>query len=181
MDWGNAIVRSKTTAPSGEVTAILMDLHLEGDFKKTKKKITWLAVSTSDHPLVPVTLLDYDYLITKKKLEEEDSLSDFTTPVTEYRQFAVADANVRDLKRGEFIQFERKGYYIFDGVSGDGRHEFISIPDGRAANLASKATPAATKVDEEVPSKKMYHVENIYGDKVEIYADTKMYKMETIY
>ena len=144
MDWGNAIVRSKTTDSSGMITALSMELHLEGDFKKTTKKITWLAQPTTAHPLIDATLIDYDYLITKKKLEENDELKDFATPVTEFREAALADANVRELKRGDIIQFERRGYYIFDGTA-EKTWEFIRIPDGRAAGLASKAGGTAAE------------------------------------
>ncbi len=125
------------------ITALSMELHLEGDFKKTTKKITWLAQPTNAHPLTDATLIDHDYLITKKKLEENDDLKDLATPVTEFREAALADANVRELKRGDIIQFERRGYYIFDGIAEKGKQEktweFIRIPDGRAAGLASKA------------------------------------------
>jgi glutamyl-tRNA synthetase len=147
MDWGNAIVRSKTTSPSGQITSIEMDLHLAGDFRKTKKKITWLSQPTPDHPLIDVILLDYDYIITKKKLEENDDLVDFVTPVSEFKEEAFADANVKDLTKGDIMQFERKGYFIFDGIAQDGKLEFIQIPDGKAASLASKAgagKPATT-------------------------------------
>ena len=149
MDWGNAIVRSKTADSSGTITSLTMELHLEGDFKKTTKKITWLAQPTPAHALVDATLIDYDYLITKKKLEENDELKDFVTPVTEFREDALADANVRALAPGDIIQFERRGYYILDGTvtvekkeGTQGKQEtweFIRIPDGRAAGLASKA------------------------------------------
>src|SRR6266403_797357 len=149
MDWGNAIVHSKTTDSSGAITALSMALHLEGDFKKTTKKITWLAQPTTTHPLADATLIDYDYIITKKKLEENDDLKDFVTPVTEFREEAFADANVRELKRGDIIQFERRGYYIFDGIAEKGTQdktwEFIRIPDGRAAGLASKAGGTAAE------------------------------------
>lgn len=145
MDWGNAILKSKSDQ------SLEFDLHLEGDFKKTKKKITWLALPTPNHPLVHATLLDYDYLITKKKLDENDSVEDFVTPVTEFRTECWADANVAKLSKGDIMQFERKGYYIVDGiyddtespVSGAKRMEFVKIPDGRAAGLASKAGPEA--------------------------------------
>ncbi len=59
MDWGNAIVRQKQTDLSGKVLSIIMDLHLDGDFRKTKKKITWLAESTADHPLPSIILTDF--------------------------------------------------------------------------------------------------------------------------
>ncbi len=152
MDWGNAIVRSKTSDNSGTITTLSMELHLEGDFKKTTKKITWLAQPTSTRPLVDTTLIDYDYLITKKKLEENDDLKDFATPVTEFREEAFADANVRELKQGDIIQFERRGYYIFDGIAEKEKQEktweFIRIPDGRAAGLASKAGVTAAEASQ---------------------------------
>ncbi|KAL1738877.1 ribosomal protein L25/Gln-tRNA synthetase, partial [Schizophyllum fasciatum] len=129
-----------------------------GDVKKTKLKTTWLAAEPAqdsaaalaappgiDSALapVPITLLDYDYLITKKKLEEGDEVQDYLTPQTEFRVAAVADGNVRVLKKGDVIQFERKGYFILDGDAPDGRREFIRIPDGRAAGIASKAGDAS--------------------------------------
>ncbi|KAJ7756471.1 glutamyl-tRNA synthetase [Mycena maculata] len=141
MDWGNAIVRSRTLAADGSVASLIVDLYLEGDFKTTKKKITWLAQSAA-RALVHVTLLDYDYIITKKKLEDGDNWEDFVTPETEFREEALADANVVDVTQDEaerIVQFERKGYYRFDGRGAEGRLEFIRIPDGRAASLASKA------------------------------------------
>ncbi|KAL0066493.1 glutamate--tRNA ligase [Marasmius tenuissimus] len=192
MDWGNAFVRSKTVDASGQVTSVELELHLEGDFKKTKKKITWLAQPTSEHPLVPVTLLDYDYLITKKKLEENDNVKDFITPVTEFRESALADANVKDLKKGDYLQFERKGYFIYDGENKeDGRLEFIRIPDGKAAGLASKAgAPAASQSVPKNPSSaeaaaanasSMYKVDSVYGENVQPRLPTSMYKVDNIY
>ncbi|KIY73190.1 glutamate-tRNA ligase [Cylindrobasidium torrendii FP15055 ss-10] len=173
MDWGNAFVRSKTVDESGKVTAISMDLHLDGDFKKTKKKITWLA---QEGDLIPVTLLDYDYLITKKKLEEDDDVKDFATPVTEFKEDALADANVQDLKKGDYMQFERKGYYIYDGEG-----QYIKIPDGRAAGIASKADeekpkPKPKPKAEKAPKGKGKKAEP-QGEKVN---DLKMYKVDSI-
>lgn len=58
-------LQSLTKDAAGQVTGVSAVLHLEGDFKKTKLKLTWLA----DVPeLVPLKLMDYDYLITKKKV-----------------------------------------------------------------------------------------------------------------
>ena len=207
MDWGNAIIRSKTVNADGVVTAIEMDLNLEGDFRKTKKKITWLAQPTAELPLVDVTLLDYDYLIRKKKLEENDELEDFVSPVTEFRSEAYADANVKELKKGDIIQFERKGYYIFDGTTGEGdalRLEFIRIPDGKQASLASKHVPSETPTPKEKPTKgggkkdkqpqpkktaaptntglSMYKVDLVHGEDLSFEnGDVKMYKVDNVY
>ncbi|KAH7910640.1 tRNA synthetases class I, catalytic domain-containing protein [Hygrophoropsis aurantiaca] len=194
MDWGNAIVRSKTTGPSGEITSVTMDLHLEGDFRKTSKKITWLAQPIDTHTLIDITLVDYDYMITKKKLEENDDVKDFVTPTSEFREEAVADPNVRSLTKGNIIQFERKGYFIFDGTSEEGKMEFIRIPDGRAASLASKAgkstagnaaasTPAPDDALGDISAAtKMYKVEKVYGDeKIVPEVNTKMYAVKGVY
>ncbi len=59
---------------SGTVTSIDAELHLEGDFKKTKLKLTWLG---AEQELVPLTLTYFGLLITKKKLEEEDDFTQF--------------------------------------------------------------------------------------------------------
>ena len=186
MDWGNAIVRTKTAGESGEIVSVVMELHLEGDFRKTKKKITWLAAPTESHCLIDIRLLDYDYLINKKKLEENDDLADFVTPVTEFKEEAQADANVRTLKKGDIIQFERKGYYRYDGDE-ENVMEFIKIPDGRAANIASKAgasvPPSTSKqevsVDEATTS--MYKADNIYGKELKFDVAPKMYAVQSIY
>ena len=65
MDWGNCIMREVAKGPDGRVTGITAALHLEGDFKKTKLKLTWLA----DVPdLVPLRLVTLGDLITKAKV-----------------------------------------------------------------------------------------------------------------
>nr|KAF9338395.1 hypothetical protein BGZ91_008872 [Linnemannia elongata]KAG0073724.1 hypothetical protein BGZ90_011358 [Linnemannia elongata] len=141
MDWGNAFIRSIEKDSQGVVTSVNAELHLEGDFKKTKKKLTWLA----DGPeLVKVDLMDYDYLITKKKVEEEDELKDLLTPTTEFKTEAIADGNVSELNKGDIIQFERKGYYIVDAIATPTTvARLILIPDGKAASISSKAAPIA--------------------------------------
>lgn len=138
MDWGNAIVRSVTGGNGSPVTALEMDLNLSGDFKKTKKKVTWLA-SIPSAPLVDVELVDYDYLIFKKKLEEDDNVADFLTPTTEFVVKAQADPSVGLIKKGDIIQFERKGFYILDREAGpEGPARLILIPDGKASSVAVK-------------------------------------------
>ncbi|KAI7897974.1 tRNA synthetases class I, catalytic domain-containing protein [Cokeromyces recurvatus] len=136
MDWGNMFVR-KIVKNGDEVTSIDLETHLEGDFKKTKKKLTWLA---ADEDATEILLLDYDYLITKKKVEDGDDVKDLVTPVSEFKFAALADGNTKKLKTGDIIQFERKGYFILDAPATDSEPaHFIRIPDGKAANMASKA------------------------------------------
>ncbi|GAA6039961.1 hypothetical protein JCM8097_002640 [Rhodosporidiobolus ruineniae] len=150
MDWGNAFVRRISRAADGKVESLEVELNLEGDFKKTKKKVTWLASPDAGKGvdgLTPVELVDYDYLIVKKKLEEDDNVEELLNPKTEYRTAAVADANVASLPAGTIIQFERKGFYIvdraFDAASSTPA-ALIFIPDGKASSIALKyQAPAA--------------------------------------
>ena len=163
MEWGNAYVR-KITSNATQIESMEFELLLSGDYRKTTK-ITWLG-SSPTVPFTPVLLLDYDYLITKKKLDEEDSVENFITPVTEFRVEAIGDANLRGLKKGDIIQFERKTYYIVDkafgeksvleeGGVGEGRVECIAIPDGKVASIAFKGeSPVVVPSAVATPKKK---------------------------
>ncbi|CAH1756766.1 414_t:CDS:10 [Entrophospora sp. SA101] len=153
MDWGNAIVKSIIKLPENpdKINSLEVKLHLEGDFKKTKKKITWLSdFSSTQKPEthdnyqhnVEIELIDYDYLINRRKLEEADKIEDCITEKTEFIEKAIADSNIKDLKKGDIIQFERKGFYILDNnitSTSTTIPKFIYIPDGKAKTMASKA------------------------------------------
>ena len=133
MNWGNAIARKihGTMAPTKEaaVTSLELDLYLQGDFKKTKKKITWLA---REQDLVPVHLIDFDHLITKDKLKKGDKVENYLTPQTEFRTEVMADCNVAALATGDIIQFERKGYFRVDRPLLDGKPAVMfEIPTGK--------------------------------------------------
>lgn len=128
MDWGNAIVE-KIHKTGDVVTSIDAKLHLEGDFKKTEKKITWLA-DTKD--ITPVELIDFDHLINKDKIEEDENFEDFLTEFTEFSTDALADGNIKSLKKGDIIQFERKGYFRVDTPYKEGSKAVLfTIPDGK--------------------------------------------------
>lgn len=152
MNWGNAIVRSisrslnpvkavaaalssdEATAAAGRpVVSVEVDLNLQGDVKTTKRKIHWLATSENNgQELIPVECVDFDYLITKDKLEEDDKLEDFLTEKTEFRTACVADCNVANLKEGDVMQFDRKGYFRVDKPFLHGQPAVLfQIPTGK--------------------------------------------------
>ncbi|RKP04676.1 ribosomal protein L25/Gln-tRNA synthetase, partial [Thamnocephalis sphaerospora] len=145
MDWGNTFVDAITRdSATGAVTGLKLRLNPAGNPKLTKKKVTWLSPA-SERPFIPALLHDYDYLITKKKLEEDDELANFLTPVSEFHVETVGDNNLAALKKGDIIQLERRGYYIVDRAYDAAQPEvpmhLIAIPDGKASSMASKATP----------------------------------------
>jgi glutamyl-tRNA synthetase len=132
MNWGNAYVRSITKDQSGDnVIGIDLELNLDGDVKKTKKKVSWLAATSTN--LISINLISFNYLITNDKLEKDDKLESFLTPNTELRTHVFADCNVSDLPPGAIVQFERKGYYKLDVQYKDNgsRMVFFDIPSGK--------------------------------------------------
>lgn len=140
MGWGNAIMRKLHKDASGAVTAIDAELNLEGDFKKTKLKLTWLAQSEECPQL---DLVDLGYLVTKRKLEDEDNFEDWVNHHSKVVTSAVGDANMRSLKQGDVIQLERKGYFIVDVPfsSADKPIVLLNIPDGRARVFPGMPAP----------------------------------------
>ena len=134
MSWGNAYVRkishSMNPLSLSTVTGLELELHLQGDFKTTKQKITWL--STQGQELIPVELVDFDYLITKDVIEQDDEVDDCLTEKTEFRTAAFADGNVADLKVDDIMQFERKGYFRVDRAFAHGEPAVLfNIPTGK--------------------------------------------------
>ena len=134
MNWGNAIVRKITHSLNplhrAHVTSLELDLHLQGDVKTTKQKITWLATEAQE--LIPVELVDFDFLITKDKIEKDDNVDDFLNEHTEFRTEALADGNVAALQVDDVIQFERKGYFRVDRAFRHGEPAVLfNIPTGK--------------------------------------------------
>ncbi|MBA0571633.1 hypothetical protein Golob_002015 [Gossypium lobatum] len=134
MDWGNAIVKEIIKDQDGNITQLVGVLHLQGSVKTTKLKLTWLA-ETSE--LVNLSLVEFDYLITKKKLEEGEDFLDAVNPCTKKETAAIGDSNIRNLKQGEILQLERKGYFRCDVpfVRPSKPVVLIAIPDGRQQSV----------------------------------------------
>lgn len=130
MDWGNAIVKEIKKGPDGTVTELIGVLHLQGSVKTTKLKLTWLP---EINELVPLTLVEFGYLITKKKVEEDEDFVDVVNPETKKEIAAVGDSNMRNLKLGDILQLERKGYFRCDApfVRPSKPIVLYAIPDGR--------------------------------------------------
>ncbi|KAH8178833.1 tRNA synthetases class I (E and q), catalytic domain-containing protein [Sarocladium implicatum] len=132
MSWGNAIVR-KITKTGDIITSAELELHLAGDFKTTDKKVTWLAADDAEAKLTPAECWEFGDLITKDTLEKDDNLDDYLNPVTEKMTPALCDANLVELKAGDFLQLERKGYFRVDKAAGEGpggRAVLFKIPTG---------------------------------------------------
>ena len=124
MGWTNAYVQGldSSSSPISKLQLKLIEDKAEEDWKTTKK-ITWL--SSNEGNYVEAELWDFGYLITKDTLEPEDNLDDFLNPNSATMTEALVDANIKDLKAGQFLQLERKGFFRVDKALGDG-------PNGKA-------------------------------------------------
>ena len=129
MSWGNAIIR-EVQKVNGKVVQLRGELHLAGSVKSTKKKLTWLA-DTED--LVPVELVDLDFIISKDKVEEEDKLEDIITKQSYLPYKGKGEAAFRCVKKGEIIQVERRGFYICDApyLRAEEPVRLFFVPDGK--------------------------------------------------
>ncbi|KAI1323713.1 tRNA synthetases class I, catalytic domain-containing protein [Xylariaceae sp. FL0255] len=130
MQWGNAFVRD--IASGDPIPTISCELNLKGDVKSTDKKVTWL--STQGQKLIDAELWDFDYLLTKDKLEEDDDVEKFLNPTTSTMEEAWCDENVADLKKDDIIQLERRGYYRVDKGYNEGSERKVvlfMIPTGK--------------------------------------------------
>jgi len=144
MKWANAKITS--IEPSGDGLALKGILMEEDkDFKNTKK-INWLPKCPH---LSEVDLAEYDHLINVKTIEEN---VDFMTVLNKNPRFAThtwADPNIKNLQKGDLVQFERRGYFIIDKihkVDGDitkRKMEMAYIPDGKTKTMSN----LGTKVD----------------------------------
>jgi glutamyl-tRNA synthetase len=139
MDWGNAIIRKICYTQGAEsgglrrhdrIEQVTLELHLQGDYKKTKWKLHWLA---DIDQLVPLQLEYFGHLLTKKALEEEDSLEDFVNTESKRTEHAVGDVNLRHARKGDILQLERMGYFKVDRqmLRESERIVLLNVPDGK--------------------------------------------------
>ena len=107
----------------------------DGDFKKAKRKISWMAQVPEQ---LSATLFEFDNLISKEKLEEDDDFKDFINPNTLASSEAIGDFGLKNLQKNEIIQLERRGYYRVDQpyISKDKGLILFMIPDGKAKAMS---------------------------------------------
>ena len=89
MNWGNMIVKK------GQDNCELV-LHLDGDFKKTDKKVLWLC-DREDKPHMPIVIKKY------ATINEPCIIKTF-----------IGEPYMRKIRKGDYVQLLRMGYYICD-------------------------------------------------------------------
>jgi glutamyl-tRNA synthetase len=89
---------------------------------------------------VEVELVEFDHLITKKKIEEGDDVTQIVNTNSRIQYTAIAEGSMRHLQHGAIIQLERRGFFFVDQAAfGERKLVLNYIPDGKM-NPMSKLT-----------------------------------------
>eukprot|EP01039_Chlorochromonas_danica_P002859 gene2859-3123_t len=131
LRWGNVKLSAIEKDSSGKVISMKGEYDANAtNFSKTKK-VTWL---TQSPDLVPARLLEFDHIISKAKLGEDEDFKNFVNPVSKFEVQGVVDACLRNAQAGDVIQLERKGFYRVDKPYNGSDQPIVLfyIPDGKA-------------------------------------------------
>ncbi len=127
--WGNSLV-TKVEKEGDVIKSISVKLTPEDlNFKKTKV-VHW--VPLADNTNAKVLLVEYDHLITVKKMEEDTKVEDVVNTKSRFETIAFAECEILNLKKGDFVQLERRGYYYIDKDISEGMMTLHFIPDGKS-------------------------------------------------
>ena len=148
MQWGNAIIDKVVLSDTGAVASLEGRSNPDGDVKKTERKICFVAKSPDN---VAVDLVNFDFLINKPKLDEEDELEDVLTSKdhpTRVSTRMIGEPAMRHIKQDQIVQIMRRGMTRCDqplATTGDVSTSAIQlfvIPDGKRQAMSDMATGA---------------------------------------
>ncbi|XP_053568750.1 bifunctional glutamate/proline--tRNA ligase [Bombina bombina] len=154
INWGNIIITKINRDSNGKIQSIDAKLNLENkDYKKTTK-ITWLA-ETSQAPFTPTTCVNYDHLITKPVLGKEEDFKQYINRSSKQEELMLGDPCLKNLKKGDIIQLQRRGFYIcdepYEPISPHSCKEapcvLIYIPDGHTKEMPTSGSKEKTKAE----------------------------------
>ncbi|XP_034283741.1 bifunctional glutamate/proline--tRNA ligase isoform X4 [Pantherophis guttatus] len=152
INWGNIIITKIHKNLTGKITSMDAKLNLENkDYKKTSK-ITWLA-ETSSASLTPTICVNYEHLITKPVLGKEEDFKQYINRNSKQEELMLGDPCLKDLKKGDIIQLQRRGFYIcdqpYEPISPYSCKEapciLIYIPDGHTKEMPTSGSKEKTK------------------------------------
>ncbi|KAM4693873.1 bifunctional glutamate/proline--tRNA ligase isoform 2-T2 [Discoglossus pictus] len=174
INWGNITITKINRDSNGKITSLDAKLNLDNkDYKKTTK-ITWLA-ETPQAPFIPTTCVNYDHLITKPVLGKEEDFKQYVNRSSKQEEFMLGDPCLKNLKKGDILQLQRRGFYIcdepYEPISPHSCKEapcvLIYIPDGHTKEMptsGSKEKAKAETVKKETSSKKKIAAEVVVND-----------------
>uniref|UniRef100_A0A8D2LLE5 Bifunctional glutamate/proline--tRNA ligase n=1 Tax=Varanus komodoensis TaxID=61221 RepID=A0A8D2LLE5_VARKO len=154
INWGNIIITKIHKNSTGKITSLDGKLNLENkDYKKTAK-ITWLAESPRA-PLTPTVCVSYEHLITKPVLGKEEDFKQYVNRNSKQEELMLGDPCLKDMKKGDIIQLQRRGFYIcdqpYEPISPYSCKEapciLIYIPDGHTKEMPTSGSKEKAKAE----------------------------------
>ncbi|KAJ7415904.1 Bifunctional glutamate/proline--tRNA ligase [Willisornis vidua] len=154
INWGNVIITKLNRNSNGKIVSIDAKLNLDNkDFKKTTK-ITWLA-ETPRAPLIPTVCVNYEHLITKPVLGKDEDFKQYINQNSKQEELMLGDPCLRELKKGDIIQLQRRGFFIcdqpYEPVSPysckDAPCILIYIPDGHTKEMPTSGSKEKAKAE----------------------------------
>uniref|UniRef100_A0A8D0ALR0 Bifunctional glutamate/proline--tRNA ligase n=1 Tax=Sander lucioperca TaxID=283035 RepID=A0A8D0ALR0_SANLU len=152
INWGNLIITKINKGADAKVQSMEARLNLENkDFKKTTK-ITWLA-DTNSAPLLPTICITYQPLISKAVLTKDDDFKEHINKNSKLEEKMLGDPCLKDLKKGDIIQLQRRGFYVcdqpYEPVSPNSCKEspcvLFYIPDGHTKEMPTSGSKDKSK------------------------------------
>ncbi|XP_030642053.1 bifunctional glutamate/proline--tRNA ligase isoform X1 [Chanos chanos] len=152
INWGNIIITKIHRDAGGAVTSLEGRLNLENtDYKKTTK-ITWLT-DTQRAPITPTICVTYQHLISKPVLGKDDDFKDYINKNSKVEEKMMGDPCLKDLKKGDIIQLQRRGFYVcdqpYEPVSPNSCKEspcvLLYVPDGHTKEMPTSGSKDKSK------------------------------------
>lgn len=105
---------------SNKIEKVYATTNLDNTDFKTTVKITWLpSINSSESDeilpiLVPVVCVYFEHLISKPVLAKDDDFKQFLTEQSRWELPMIGDSELKDIRKGDIIQLQRRGYFICD-------------------------------------------------------------------
>ena len=108
-----------------------------GDVRAAKRKLTWVANVPEN---TPTRLYEFDNLISKDKIEEDEKFEDFINPDTLALTSIIGDSGLKGVQQDEVIQLERRGYFRVESPYVNAAMPLIlyMIPDGKSKAMSGQ-------------------------------------------
>ncbi|TKR96186.1 hypothetical protein L596_010242 [Steinernema carpocapsae] len=153
INWGNLKI-AKIINDGEDIKQIVADLDLDNkDYKKTLKT-TWIATSDAkESQPIDVRVAEYDHIISKAIIAKDEDWKQHINFNSLKKTDLQGEPAMKNLKKSDIIQIQRKGYFIVDkAYAAGGSLELIAIPDGSRDSSAVPA-PQNGKVKKEKSAK----------------------------
>jgi glutamyl-tRNA synthetase len=137
IKWGNITISKKEVDFVTDNITLTATIDVADTNFKGTKKITW--VCNDPDTTVEITLVEFDHLITKKKIEDNDDVQNLVNTNSCIEYTAIGEGSMRALQRGTTVQLERRGFFFIDHAATlEGKSLRLNfVPDGKTKSMSA--------------------------------------------